>query len=260
MAEKSIYKTDNSPWLVPDKESGTGRDNIQFVAPSWEGREDRIGIRIVRKKDTESMRALTFKQKGIKITNVSVNRIDFPIGGGDKQILVVTNAAALNALITSENRIKSNIKTFTTASGLNINVNDIRVDYGFPGDPGLEGTFQISLVVSMPDNTNGDEVNENITVNGVLIPIYQPGKVVPFIKLDKEFEQIEYDQTNVKLAISSNLDNYTIEIEDCSNVEPDPNIQIGIDKGVINLDNEGTTQTFNVYTKPEDLGWEIKGE
>ena len=260
MADKNVYKMDAGSWLESDKKSGSGRGTIGFVAPSWKGREDRITIRIVQKKDTESMRALTFKQKGVKITDISVNRIDFPIGGGDKQILVTTNAAALSALITSENRIKGYIKAFTTASGLNIGVNDIKVDYGFPGDPGLEDTFQVSLIVSMPSNFDGDEVNENITINGVLIPIYQPGKVVPYIKLDKEFEQIEYDETSVKLAINSNLDNYKIEIEECSNIEPDPTAWIKTDKEVINLDNEGTEQTFNVITNPDDLKWEIRNK
>lgn len=260
MADKNVYKMDTGSWLDSDKKSGSGRGVVGFTAPSWKGREDRITIRIFQKKDTESMRAVTFKQKGVKITDISVSRIDFPIGGGDRQILVTTNAAALNALITSERRVKSYIKAFTTASGLNIGVNDIGVNYGFPGDPGLEDTFQVSLIVSMPSNYDGEEVNENITINGILIPIYQPGKVVPYIKLDKEFEQIEYDETSVKLAINSNLDNYNIEIEDCSNVEPDPTAWIKTDKEVINLDSEGMEQTFNVITNPDDLEWEIRNK
>lgn len=68
------------------------------------------------------MKAITFRQKGIKITEVSVSRLEFPISGGDKQILITTNAASINALITGEKDIKGVIKAFTTASGLNIDV------------------------------------------------------------------------------------------------------------------------------------------
>ena len=84
---------DDGSWLTSDKKEGVGRDKMNFDAPSWKGREDRITIRIVKKSDTESMKAITFKQKGIKITEVSVSRLEFPISGGDKQILITTNAA-----------------------------------------------------------------------------------------------------------------------------------------------------------------------
>ena len=53
----------------------------------------------MKKSDTESMKAITFKQKGIKITEVSVSRLEFPISGGDKQVLITTNSASINALL-----------------------------------------------------------------------------------------------------------------------------------------------------------------
>ena len=68
---------DDGSWLTSDKKEGVGRDKMNFDAPSWKGREDRITIRIVKKSDTESMKAITFKQKGIKITEVSVSRLEF---------------------------------------------------------------------------------------------------------------------------------------------------------------------------------------
>ena len=185
---------DDGSWLTSDKKEGVGRDKMNFDAPSWKGREDRITIRIVKKSDTESMKAITFKQKGIKIT---------------------------------------------TASGLNIDGNDIRLDYGFPGDPGLEDTFQVSMIVSMPGNEDGNEVNENITINGVLIPIYQPGKVVPYIKLDKEFEQIEGDETSTQLSIESNIKDYVIEIVECESVDKE---EIHLDKDVVDLDFDGSSE------------------
>ena len=102
MSREKIYKMDDGSWLTSDKKEGVGRDKMNFDAPSWKGREDRITIRIVKKSDTESMKAITFRQKGIKITEVSVSRLEFPISGGDKQILITTNAASINALITGE--------------------------------------------------------------------------------------------------------------------------------------------------------------
>ena len=146
------------------------------------------------------------------------------------------------------------IKAFTTASGLNIDVNDIRLDYGFPGDPGLEDTFQVSMIVSMPGNEDGNEVNENITINGVLIPIYQPGKVVPYIKLDKEFEQIEGDETSTQLSIESNIKDYVIEIVECESVDKE---EIYLDKDVVDLDSDGSPEVINVSTTPENLRWRI---
>lgn len=254
MSREKIYKMDDGSWLTSDKKEGVGRDKMNFDAPSWKGREDRITIRIVKKSDTESMKAITFRQKGIKITEVSVSRLEFPISGGDKQILVTTNAASLNALITSDKGVMSVIKAFTTASGLNIDVNDTRLDYGFPGDPGLEDTFQVSLIVSMPSNENGNEVNENITINGVLIPIHQPGKVIPYIKLDKEFEQIEGNVTNTQLSIESNIENYIIEIIEC---ESEDRKDIILDKDVINLSPEGTSEIIKLSTVPDNLAWRV---
>lgn len=257
MSREKIYKMDDGSWLTSDKKEGVGRDKMNFDAPSWKGREDRITIRIVKKSDTESMKAITFRQKGIKITEVSVSRLEFPISGGDKQILITTNAASINALITGEKDIKGVIKAFTTASGLNIDVNDIRLDYGFPGDPGLEDTFQVSMIVSMPGNEDGNEVNENITINGVLIPIYQPGKVVPYIKLDKEFEQIEGDETSTQLSIESNIKDYVIEIVECEYVDKE---EIHLDKDVVDLDFDGSPEVINVSTNPENLRWRIRNE
>lgn len=257
MSREKIYKMDDGSWLTSDKKEGVGRDKMNFDAPSWKGREDRITIRIVKKSDTESMKAITFRQKGIKITEVSVSRLEFPISGGDKQILITTNAASINALITGEKDIKGVIKAFTTASGLNIDVNDIRLDYGFPGDPGLEDTFQVSMIVSMPGNEDGNEVNENITINGVLIPIYQPGKVVPYIKLDKEFEQIEGDETSTQLSIESNIKDYVIEIVECESVDKE---EIHLDKDVVDLDSDGSPEVINVSTNPENLRWRIRNE
>ena len=77
MSKERIYKMDDGSWLTSDKKEGVGRDKMNFDAPSWKGREDRITIRIVKKSDTESMKAITFKQKGIKITEVSVSRLEF---------------------------------------------------------------------------------------------------------------------------------------------------------------------------------------
>lgn len=253
---KRMYKMDSGAWLDSDKKSGIGRDVLNFKTPSWKGREDRITIRIIKKGDTGSMKAITIKQLGTKITDISVDRLDFPLQGGDKQILVTTNSASLNALITSDDRVKGIIKAFTTATGLNIEVNDKKLDYGFPGDPGLEDVFQVSLIVSMPDNSDGNEVNENITINGVLIPIYQPGRVVPYIRLDKEFEQIEGDQTSARLSIESNIEDYIIEIVECESEETK---DIILDKSVINLDSDGNAQILNVKTIPSDLGWRIQG-
>lgn len=255
MANTKSYKMDPGAWLSADKTKGVGRETIDFTAPSWNGREDRLTVRIVRKNETGSMKAVTIRQKGVKINNIPVERIEFPIQGGSKQILVTTNAASLNALITSDSKVKSYIKAFTTATGLNIDVNDVRLDYGFPGDPGLEDTFQVSIIVSIPDNSNGDEVNENITINGKLISIHQPSRVIPYIKFDKEFEQIEGDVTSTKLSIESNIEDYTIEIIEC---EFEDVKEINLDKQVINLNSKGDAETLRVSTKPANLGWRIQ--
>ena len=100
----------------------------------------------------------------------------------------------------------------------------------------------------------GNEVNENITINGVLIPIYQPGKVVPYIKLDKEFEQIEGDETSTQLSIESNIKDYVIEIVECESVDKE---EIHLDKDVVDLDSDGSPEVINVSTNPENLRWRI---
>lgn len=249
---KKMYKMDSGDWLSSDITEGEGRGVVKFSTKSWTGREDRMTIRVVR--SDKKMKAVTIRQLGEPVLEIYESRLDFPIGGGDKQIMITTNAASLNALITSDYAVKSVIKAFTTASGLNIQVNDIRLDYGFPGDPGLEGIFQVSLIVSLPSNEGGDEINENITINGKLISITQPGKVIPYIKLDKEFEEISGDDTLNTLKISSNLDKYDIEIIECNE---EKTVDIILDKYNINLSSSGNPQTFNITTKPENLAWRI---
>ena len=46
MSREKIYKMDDGSWLTSDKKEGVGRDKMNFDAPSWKGREDRITIRI----------------------------------------------------------------------------------------------------------------------------------------------------------------------------------------------------------------------
>lgn len=48
MSREKIYKMDDGSWLTSDKKEGVGRDKMNFDAPSWKGREDRITIRIVK--------------------------------------------------------------------------------------------------------------------------------------------------------------------------------------------------------------------
>lgn len=250
MANPKTYRMDAGEWLSADKVSGEGRGSVTFAAPSWTGREDRLTVRVVR--SGKNMQAVSIRQLGVVINEVPTEVLEFPIKGGSKQILVTTNAAALTALITSDMVIKGSISSFTTASGLNITVNDIRLNYGFPGDPGLESEFQVSLIVTLPDNSDGDEVNEYITVNGTMIKIYQPGRVVPYIELDKEFEQLDGNETSTKLEISSNIEGYTIEIVECSE-EQKPELNVIPEE--ITLDADGSAEKINIQTKPSDLGW-----
>lgn len=246
------YRLDEGTWLSADKTSGEGRGQVAFTAPSWTGREDRLTVRVVR--SGKNMQAVSIRQLGVVINEIPTETLEFPIGGGDKQIMITTNAASLIALITSDLEVKGVIKAFTTASGLNINVNDIRLEYGFPGDPGLESEFQVSLIVSLPDNSEGDEVNEYITINGELIKIHQPGRVVPYIRLDKEFEEVDGSDSSVKLEIESNLDDYVIEIVECTETQAN---EINIIPEVVDLNSSGTARSVNITTKPNNLSWRI---
>lgn len=244
---------DAGEWITPDKTTGEGRGTVQFTAPSWTGREDRLTLRIVR--SGKNAKTVTLRQLGVVINDIPTDTLEFPMSGGDKQIMITTNAAALEALITSEEAIvKGYIKAFTTASGLTVNVNDKKLNYGFPGDPGLQSSFEVSIIISMDDNSEGNEVNENLTINGQLIRLHQPGKIVPYIKLDKEFDQISGETTTDKLEIETNLDEYNIEIVDCYE-KADP--EINVDKPVINLDAEGTAEYLGITVKPSDLSWRI---
>lgn len=252
LMDKRLFKVDSGDWLSSDKTGGEGRGSVLFSAPSWKGREDRITIRVVR--SGKNMKAVSIKQLGVVINDIPTDILEYSISGGDKQILITTNASSLNALITSDLAVKGYIKAFTTASGLTIDVNDKKLDYGFPGDPGLKDVFQVSLIVSLPNNEDGDEVNENITINGVLIKIHQPGRFVPYIKLDKDFEQVRGDVTLSKLNISSNLDKYNIEIVECDQEEMQ---DITVNPDLVLLNNNGASKTVNITTVPKGLGWRI---
>lgn len=245
---------DSLEWLSSDKEEGTGRGSVVFSAPSWTGREDRLAIRVVR--SGKSMKAVSIKQLGVKINEVSETRLEFPLEGGDKQIMLKTNAASIDALITSEANVRGRIKAFTTANGLSITVNDVKLGYGFPGDPGLNSEFEVSLIVSMGDNTQGYETNETLTVNGKTISLYQPGKIEHYITLDKDFVEAENQDSLVSVNIESNLDEYDIEIVECDSGEGESYIHI--DKPILNFDQNGGTDVFNIETNPKDLSWNIK--
>lgn len=249
---KNLFKMDSGSWINPDITEGIGRGVVNFTVPAWQGREDRVAIRVVQ--SGKNMKAVSFRQLGVKVNEVSIDRIDFPIEGGDVQILVTTNAAALKAEITSDNPIACKIKAFTTASGLDMTVNNTKLNYAFPGDPGLEGPFQVSLIVSTPDNSEGKAVEEYITVNGKLIPITIPGKVEKYAKFDTEFKQIESDDSLAQVKISSNIEKYYIEIVECESCDE---IEIETDKNVINLDTDGNPEILNITTKPDDLSWRI---
>ena len=246
---------DSLEWLSSDKEEGTGRGSVVFSAPSWTGREDRLAIRVVR--SGKSMKAVSIKQLGVKIDEVSVDRIEFPITGGDRQIMLKTNASSIDALITSEKEVRGVIKAFTTANGLSINVNDKKLGYGFPGDPGLKSEFEVSLIVSMGDNTQGYETEEILTINGKTIVLVQPGKEEKYLDIDTDFEEVDSDNTHTSVSIKSNIESYSIEIIECDG-EEDVESYIDVDKSVLNFESKGGEDVFNITTKPEDLSWEIK--
>ena len=246
---------DSLEWLSSDKEEGTGRGSVVFSAPSWTGREDRLAIRVVR--SGKSMKAVSIKQLGVKIDEVSVDRIEFPITGGDRQIMLKTNASSIDALITSEKEVRGVIKAFTTANGLSINVNDKKLGYGFPGDPGLKSEFEVSLIVSMGDNTQGYETEEILTINGKTIVLVQLGKEEKYLDIDTDFEEVDSDNTHTSVSIKSNIESYSIEIIECDG-EEDVESYIDVDKSVLNFESKGGEDVFNITTKPEDLSWEIK--
>lgn len=246
---------DSLEWLSSDKEEGTGRGSVVFSAPSWTGREDRLAIRVVR--SGKSMKAVSIKQLGVKIDEISVDRLEFPISGGDKQIILKTNSSSVDALITSEKEVRGLIKAFTTANGLSINVNDKKLVYGFPGDPGLNGEFEVSLIISMGDNTQGYETEEILTINGKTIVLVQPGKEEKYLDIDTDFEEVDSDNTHTSVSIKSNIESYTIEIVECDGGEGEESY-LDVDKTVLNFDSEGEKDSFNITTKPEDLSWEIK--
>lgn len=246
---------DSLEWLSSDKEEGTGRGSVVFSAPSWTGREDRLAIRVVR--SGKSMKAVSIKQLGVKIDEISVDRLEFPISGGDKQIILKTNSSSVDALITSEKEVRGVIKAFTTANGLSINVNDKKLGYGFPGDPGLNGEFEVSLIISMGDNTQGYETEEILTINGKTIVLVQPGKEEKYLDIDTDFEEVDSDNTHTSVSIKSNIESYTIEIVECDGGEGEESY-LDVDKSVLSFDSNGGEDIFNITTKPEDLSWEIK--
>ena len=248
----SLYTMDEGSWLSVDKTSGTGRDSVVYSTESWTGREDRLTVRIVR--SGKNAKTVTLRQLGVEINDVPTDMLEFPAAGGDKQVLVTTNAASLIALVTSDSSpVNGYIKAFATASGLDINVNDVSLSYGFPGDPGLAAAFEVSLIISMPDNTGREERTEYLTINGVLIKLYQAGTEADYIELDKEFEQISGDETSAELEISSNVDGYTIEIVECE----ETNESLSVSPTTVYLDSDGSGVSLNVNVEPSTLGWEI---
>lgn len=274
MSDYTLVNYDSGEWLSADKSEGMGRDEITYTAPSWQGRESRKTLRLVR--SGRYFKAVTFEQLGVVINEATPEKLVFPAEGGDIQVMLTTNAATLVAALTSEEaKVYSTIKFFTTAAGTDMTINQQSLEYGFPGDPGLEGPFQVSVVISMPATDDGYEKFENLTVNGILIPIYQVGEERPYINVDKEFEELDAAGTSTTIQISSNQD-YTIEIVECVNQMCDEDCELDDDDGAdsgegdggnslnvtpkeVNLDVEGSAKSFQVEVTPDDLKWEVQG-
>lgn len=249
---------DSGEWLSSDKTEGVGQSNVLFTAPAWEGREDRITFRVVR--SGRYLKGVTLRQLGVLINEAEPEKLYFPREGGDLQVMLVTNAAQVEAAITSEEKdVYGKIKVFTTASGIQMTVNQKELEYGFPGDPGLEGKFEVSVIISMPDNTYGFERFENLTINGILIPIYQEGAVKPYIELDKDFDEIQPTDTTNQLQISSNLNNYRIEIVECDNGidEPEEEASLDVSTKEIDLNPSGDAKLLGINVYPEQTQWHI---
>lgn len=260
----AVINYDTGEWLSADKSEGTGRDEITYSAPSWQGRESRKTFRIVR--SGRYFKAVTFEQLGVVVNEATPEKLVFPAEGGDIQVMLTTNASSLVAALTSdESTVYSYIKFFTTAAGTEMTVNQQSLEYGFPGDPGLEGPFQVSVVISMPASDDGYEKFENLTINGILIPIYQEGEERPYINVDKEFEEVDATDTSTTIEISSNLDNYTIEIIECNNQmcdecddEGTEGTSLTLSPETVDLDVEGSAKELAVVVEPKTLSWEIQ--
>lgn len=248
----NFFNNNSGDWLSIDKNKGVGRSIVSFQAEPWEGREDRIAVRVINTNFHKKVSS--FRQLGRKIDEVSLNTIEFPREGGDVQVSLRTNAFSLKAEISGEYGVKSKIKIFTTVSGLELNVNDTKVDYAFPGDPGLSGVFDIHLIISIPDNTDGYEREEFLSVNGNLVRIYQSGEKRYFVNTDRDFIEVSSEAQSAKINILSNLEDYLIEIIECSGVE---DAVIEVDKDIVNLDVNGSEEIINIKTKPSSLDWRI---
>lgn len=248
----NFFNNNPGDWLSIDKNKGVGRSIVFFQAEPWEGREDRIAVRMI---NTNFHRKVSsFRQLGKKVDEVSSNVIKFPKEGGDIQVALRTNAFSLKAEIIGDDDVVSRIESFTTVSGLNLNVNDTRVNYAFPGDPGLNGVFNIYLIISMPDNTGGYEREEFLSVNGNLIKISQKGEKRYYIDVDKDFIEVSADRQSASINISSNLEDYIIEIIECGESDI---TSIDVDKDIINLDVNGSEEIINIKTNPSNLSWRI---
>ena len=248
----NFFNNNSGDWLSIDKNKGVGRSIVSFHAEPWEGREDRIAVRVINTNFHKKVSS--FRQLGRKIDEVSSNVIEFPREGGDIQVVLRTNAFSLKAEISGENDTVSMIKSFTTVSGLDLNVNDTRVDYAFPGDPGLNEAFNIYLIISMPYNTDGYEREEFLSINGNLIKILQKGEKRYYIDVDKDFIEVSADRQSESINISSNLEGYIIEIVECSESDT---TSIHVDKDIINLDVNGSEEIINIKTNPSNLSWRI---
>lgn len=249
---------DSGEWLSADKTEGVGQDHVVFTAPAWEGREDRLTFRVVR--SGRYLKGVTLRQLGTVINEAQPDKLFFPVEGGDIQVMLTTNAAAIEARTTSEEEtVYSYIKAFVTASGLQMTVNQNKLNYGFPGDPGLQGKFEVSVIISMPKNGDGYEKFENLTLNGILIPIYQEGEPRPYIELDKEFDEIEPTETSNQLHITSNI-GYNIEIIECDNGIGDPSTEesLELSAGVVEIPSSGESRFLGIDVDPEKTSWRIE--
>ena len=72
--------------------------------------------------------------------------------------------------------------------------------------------------------------------------------------MDKEVEQVEGDETLAQLNISSNIEDYNIEIVECDQEDVQ---DIEVDKSDVYLGANGPGDVINITTTPKGLAWRI---
>lgn len=145
-------------WITLSAVKGTGKSQVDVIAPGYKGRNGRSGVITVDVKDlTEDV---TLQQKGSTIWDVTTQSLAFVKTGEAKKFTGNSNLASITFAV------DSNASSWLTVGKLVVNEKEYNSGAEIEGDPGADDVYAFKITFTAAANPTVNTRTGNITVNG----------------------------------------------------------------------------------------------